>query len=64
MGVDLHNTYNMILIKMMIMMLMMMIMMMKMMKIIIAVTQSIYKLGPPDFACVKHENVCQSLLGT
>ena len=50
MEVDIHNTYNMILIKMMIMTLMMMIMMMKMMKIIIAVTQSIYKLGPPDFA--------------
>ena len=49
MGVDLHNTYNMILIKMMIMM-MMMIMMIKMMKIIITVTQSIFKLGPPDFA--------------
>ena len=63
MGVDLRNTFNMILIKMMIMT-MMMIMMMKMMKIIIAVTQSIYRLGPPDFACVKHENVCQSLLGT
>ena len=59
MGVDLHNTHNMILIKMMIMTTMMMIMMMmKMMKIIIAVTQSIYKVGPPDFACVKHENVC------
>ena len=28
----------------------MMIMMMKMMKIIIDVTQSIFKLGPPDFA--------------
>ena len=54
----------MILIKMMIMTMMMMIMMMKMMKIIIAVTQSIYKLGLPDFVCVKHENVCQSLLGT
>ena len=41
MEVDLHNPYNMILIKMMIMMMMMMmmIMMMKMMKIIIAVTQ-------------------------
>ena len=32
------------------MMMMMMIMMIKMMKIIITVTQSIFKLGPPDFA--------------
>ena len=46
--VDLHKTYNMILIKMMIMT-MMMIIMMKMMKIIIALTQAIFKLGPPDF---------------
>ena len=44
-GVDLHNTYNMILIKMMIMMMMMMmIMMMKMMKMIIDLTQAILKL--------------------
>ena len=43
MEVNLHNTYYMILIKMM-------IMMMKIMKIIIAVTQSIFKLGRPDFA--------------
>ena len=49
MGVDLHDTYNMILMKIMIMMMMMMIMMIKMMKIIITVTQSIFKLGPPDF---------------
>ena len=47
MEVDLHNTYNMILMKMMIMMMMMMIMMRKM---IIDVTQLILKLGPPDFA--------------
>ena len=50
MEVDLHDTYNMILMKIMIMMMMIMIMMIKMMKIIIAVTQSIYKLGPPDFS--------------
>ena len=49
MEVDLHNTYNMILIKMIILTMMMMIMM-KMMKIIIAVTQSIFKLGHPEFA--------------
>ena len=47
MEVDLHNTYNMILIKMIILTMMMMIMMMKM---IIALTQSIFKLGPPDLA--------------
>jgi len=35
---------------MMMIMTMMMIMMMKMRKKIIAVTQSIFKLGPPDFA--------------
>ena len=46
MEVDLHNTYNMILINMIILT-MMMIMMMKM---IIALTQSIFKLGPPDLA--------------
>ena len=39
----------MILIKMMIMTLMM-IMMMKMMRMIIALTQAIFKLGPPDFS--------------
>ena len=49
MEVDLHNTYNMILMKMMIMTLMM-IMKMKMIKMIIALPQSIFKLGPPDFA--------------
>ena len=42
--VDLHNTYNMILMKMMIMTMMMM------MKMIIALTQSIFELGPPDLA--------------
>ena len=47
MEVDLHNTYNMILIKMIILTMMMMIMMMKM---IIALTQSIFKLRPPDLA--------------
>ena len=47
MEVDLHNTYNMILMKMIILTMMMMIMMMKM---IIALTQSIFKLGPPDLA--------------
>ena len=60
MEVDLHNTYN-----MMIMTMMTMIMMMKTMKMIIALTimvltmmikmsiavsQSIFKLRPPDFA--------------
>ena len=35
---------------MMMIMTMMMIMMMKMRKKIIALTQSIFKLGPPDFA--------------
>ena len=40
----------MILIKMIILTMMMMIMMMKIMKKIIALTQSIFKLGPPDFA--------------
>ena len=35
---------------MMMIMTVMMIMMMKMMKKIIALTQSIFKLGPPDFA--------------
>ena len=49
MDVDLHDTYNMILMKIMIMTMLMMIMTMKMMKIIIAVTQSIFKLVPPDF---------------
>ena len=42
MGVDLHNTYNMILIKMMIMT-MMMIMMMKMKKMIIALREALKK---------------------
>ena len=41
MEVDLRNTYNMILIKIM--------MMMMMMKVIIDLTQAILKLGPPDF---------------
>ena len=50
MEVDLHNTYNMILMKMIILTMMMMMMMMKMMKMIIALTQSIFKLGPPDLA--------------
>ena len=54
MEVDLHNTYNMILIKMIILTMMMMIMIMIIMimviKMIIAVTQSIFKIGPPDFA--------------
>ena len=36
--------------KIMIMTMMMMIMMMKMMKKIIDLTQSIFNLGPPDFA--------------
>ena len=48
MEVDLHNTYNMILMKMII--LTMMMMMIMMMKMIIALTQSIFKLGPPDLA--------------
>ena len=46
MEVDLHNTFNMILIKMMIMKMMVI----KMMKMIIALTQAIFKLGPPDLA--------------
>ena len=53
MVVDLDNICSMMTTVMMIMtimMMMMMIMMMKMMKIIIAVSQSIFKLGPPDFA--------------
>ena len=45
-----HDTHNMILINMMIMRMMMMIMMMKMMRMIIALTQPIFKLGPPDFS--------------
>ena len=49
MEVDLHNTYNMILMKMIILTMMMMLMIM-MMKMIIALTQSIFKLGPPDLA--------------
>ena len=48
MAVDLHNTYNMILMKMMIMTMMMMTIVM--MKMIIALTQSIIKLGLPDLA--------------
>ena len=40
----------MMMMTMMTMMTMMMIMMMKMRKKIIALTQSIFKLGPPDFA--------------
>ena len=50
MEVGLHNTNNRILMKMMIMTMMMMIMMRKIRKIIIALTQSIFKLGPPDFS--------------
>ena len=46
MKVCLDNTYNMMIMKMMIMILMMI----TMMKMIIAVSQSIFKLGPPDFA--------------
>ena len=46
MEVDLDNTYNMMLINMMIMLMMMIIMM----KFITVLTQSIFKLGPPDFA--------------
>ena len=45
MEVDLHNTYNMILIKMMIMTMMMIMML----KIIIALIQAIFKLLPPNF---------------
>ena len=48
MEVDLHNTYNMILMKMIIMTMMMM--MIIMMKMIIALTQSNFKLGPPYLA--------------
>ena len=47
--VDPDNTKNMMLMKMMIMMLMM-IKMMKKIKKTIALTKSILKLGPPDFA--------------
>ena len=47
MVVDLDNTYETMIMKMT-MMMMMMMMMIKMM--IIAVTQSVVKLGPPDLA--------------
>ena len=49
MKVCLDNTYNMMIMKMTIMILMMMMMVM-MIKMIIAITQSILKLGPPDFS--------------
>ena len=42
MEVDLDNTYNMMVMKMMTLMIMMMM--------IIALTKLIFKLGPPDFA--------------
>ena len=46
-----HNTYNMILMKILIMTMMTILMMiMMMMKMIIDLTQSIFKLGPPDLA--------------
>ena len=48
MEVDLHNTFNMILI--LIKMMIMKMMVIKMMKMIIALTQAIFKLGPPDLA--------------
>ena len=48
MDVEIHSIYNMILMKMMIMTMMMIMIMM--MKIIIALIQSIFKPGPPDFA--------------
>ena len=52
MEVDLDNTYNLMMIMMTVMMMIMimMMMMMMMMKIIIALTHSIFKLGPPDFS--------------
>ena len=49
MEVSIDNSYNMMILKMTIM-IMIMIMIIMMMKIIIAVTQSIFRLGPPDFA--------------
>ena len=51
MKVCLDNTYNLMIMKVTIMILMMMMMMMVMMiKMIIAVSLSIFKLGPPDLA--------------
>ena len=55
MQVDLDNAYEMKMMKLMMVMMMMIIMMMimmmiLMMMIITAVTQSVFKLGPPDFA--------------
>ena len=47
--VCLDNTYNLMIMKVTIMILMMMMMLM-MIKMIIAVSQSIFKLGPPYFA--------------
>ena len=48
MEVNLDNTFNILMMMMTVMM--MMIMMMMMMMMITAVTLSIIKLGPPDFA--------------
>ena len=48
MNVCLDNTYNMMIMKVMITILMMMKVMM--LKIIIAVSQSIFMIGPPEFA--------------
>ena len=48
MVVDLDNTSRMLSLMMMVMMMMMMIIMM--MKIKMAITRSIFKLQPPDFA--------------
>ena len=46
MEVNLDNTYNMMVMKMMITMMMMILIMI----MIIAVTQSIFNVGPPNFA--------------
>ena len=55
MVIDLHNNQRMILRMMMMMMMIMMMMKMinMMMKIKIAITQTIFKLGSPDFAWYK-----------
>ena len=50
MKVCLDNTYNLMIMKVTIMILMMMMMMVMMIKMIIAVSLSIFKLGPPDLA--------------
>ena len=53
MKVDLDNTYNMLIMMMIIMMMIMVIMIIMMIMMFIAVSQSIFELGSPDFACKK-----------